>query len=491
MNDLFLSLVVFVPLLTAALMLFVPRNQEGTIKGLALAGTGIPFILSLLAIPQFDAALGIKNFEVNLPWITGLGINYHMGADGWGFTMIVLSCFLFPLAVIASFGYINTRVKDYFILLLILMTGTNGVFASLDFVLFYVFWEIVLLPMYFLIGIWGGPRREYAAIKFFLYTLIASVIMLVGAIALYLNVGERTFDIIRLGEMTQKLPVNGLTIFAFFALVFGFAVKVPAWPFHTWLPDAHVEAPTPVSMLLAGILLKMGTYAMVRISHWMLPQVAKEYYVLIGVIGLIGIVYGAFAAMAQKDFKKMVAYSSVAHMGFFLLGLSAGTPEALAGAYFETIAHGLISPLFFFVVGMYYERTHTRELAKLSGMFLTVPAISFVAAFTAFANLGLPGLAGFIAEFYTLAGSYAVWQLWVLIAGLGMVIIAAFHVIMMRQVLMGQARPEYQGMHDLTVKERIIFAPLAVLIVLFGIYPTPIFQALDPAIQALSALLKV
>lgn len=484
-----LSLIVFFPLAVAVAMLFVNRNNEKLIKGLALVGTLVPFILTVFLLPQFDVTSSGIQFQEKVLWIPTLGIYYHMGVDGWGITMLALSTLLFPLAVLASYGYINTRLKDYFILLLILETGTNGVFTALDFLLFYVFWEIVLLPMYFLISIWGGPRREYAAIKFFLYTLIASVIMLVGAIALYLQfpAGQRTFDLLGLAELTRTLPVNGLTIFAFFALLVGFAVKVPAFPFHTWLPDAHVEAPTPISMLLAGILLKMGTYAMIRISHPMLPQVATQFAWLVAAIGLVGIVYAAFAAMAQKDFKKMVAYSSVAHMGFFLLGLSAGTPEALAGGYFETIAHGLISPLFFFVVGMYYERTHTRELAKLSGMFLTVPAISFVMAFTAFANLGLPGLAGFIAEFYTLAGSYSTWGLWILVAGLGMVIIAAFHLVVMRQVLMGEKK--YENLQDITLKERVIFAPLAVLIILFGVYPAPIFKVLDPGIKVLSALL--
>ncbi|MCG0239341.1 MAG: NADH-quinone oxidoreductase subunit M [Firmicutes bacterium] len=484
-----LSLIVFFPLAVAVAMLLVPRTQEKLIKGLALVGTLVPLALTLVLLSRFEVGSGAIQFQEKFVWIPSLGIQYHMGVDGWGITMLALSTLLFPLAVLASFGYIEHRVKDYFVLLLILETGTNGVFTALDFVLFYVFWEIVLLPMYFLIGIWGGPRREYAAIKFFLYTLIGSVIMLVGALALYLQfpAGQRTFDLIELAKLTQGLPVNALTTFAFFALLLGFAVKVPAFPFHTWLPDAHVEAPTPISMLLAGILLKMGTYAMVRISHPMLPQVARQWAWLIAVVGIIGIVYAAFAAMAQKDFKKVVAYSSVAHMGFFLLGLAAGTPEALAGGYFETIAHGLISPLFFFVVGMYYERTHTRELEKLGGMFLTVPAVSFVMAFTAFANLGLPGLAGFIAEFFTLVGSYQTWGLWILGAGLGMVIIAAFHLILMRQVLMGEKK--YESLPDITPKEITIFAPLAALIVLFGVYPAPVFKVLDPGIKVLSALL--
>ncbi|HWI51778.1 MAG TPA: NADH-quinone oxidoreductase subunit M, partial [Symbiobacteriaceae bacterium] len=383
---------------------------------------------------------------------------------------------------------------------LILEVGTNGVFTSLDFMLFYVFWEIVLLPMYFLIGIWGGPRREYAAIKFFLYTLIGSVVMLVGAIYLYITTGVGNFNIMLMAEKTSKLPITGLTTFAFFALVVGFAVKVPMFPFHTWLPDAHVEAPTPISMLLAGILLKLGSYAMIRISHPLLPQVAHKYAWTLFVFGVIGIIYAAAAAMAQKDFKKQVAYSSVNHMGFFVIALAAtsmlsaqGQTEmarvALAGGYFVTISHGLISPLFFFAVGMFYERTHTRDLGKLGGMFLTIPVVSFMTAFIAFANLGLPGLAGFIGEFIALTGSYPAFGLWVLVAGAGLVITAAWHLITMRNVLLGEAKKEYTGLKDVTMKERIIFAPLAVLIVLFGVWPKPILDMLNASVETLSGLL--
>jgi NADH-quinone oxidoreductase subunit M len=270
------------------------------------------------------------------------------------------------------------------------------------------------------------------------------------------------------------------------------------FPFHTWLPDAHVEAPTPVSMLLAGILLKLGSYAMVRISHPLLPQVARQYAGLLFVFGVIGIVYAAAAAMAQKDFKKQVAYSSVNHMGFFIIALAAASalpPEmgrvALAGGYFVTISHGLISPLFFFAVGMFYERTHTRDLGKLGGMFLTVPVISFITAFVAFANLGLPGLAGFIGEFIALTGTYPAFGLWVLVAGAGLVITAAWHLVTMRNVLLGEAKKEYAGLQDVTFKEKLIFAPLAVLVVLFGVYPAPILNILDESVKTLSSVLAV
>ncbi len=509
----FLTIIVFAPLVVALGMLFVPKTQEKLLYWLAGIGTLIPLVFTLpMAATWYSAevsnapyAEGMR-FVEHIQWIPSVGVNYTLGVDGFAFTMLALSNLLFPLAVLASYKYINTRVKDYLILMLILMTGTNGVFAALDFILFYVFWEVVLLPMYFLIGIWGGPRREYAAIKFFLYTLIGSVVMLIGAIYLYIQAGAQlaqpTFNMIEMAKVTSTLPVTALTTFAFFALVIGFAVKVPMWPFHTWLPDAHVEAPTPISMLLAGILLKLGSYAMVRISHPMLPQVAAEYAWTLFVFGVIGIVYAAAAAMAQRDFKKQVAYSSVNHMAFFVMALAAasllaaqGQDElaqvALAGGYFVTISHGLISPLFFFAVGMFYERTHTRDLGKLGGMFVTIPVVSFMTAFVAFANLGLPGLAGFIGEFIALTGSYPAFGLWVLVAGAGLVITAAWHLLTMRNVLLGEGKPEYKDLEDVNWKEKLIFAPLAVLIVLFGVYPAPVLNILNEAVSTLSRFLAV
>jgi NADH-quinone oxidoreductase subunit M len=500
----YLSLIVFTPLALALILTFVPKTQEKLLFWIAGVGSLIPLALSLPMLANwFSTAasteahtLGMR-FAEHHAWIPSIGVNYTVGVDGFGITMIALSVLLFPIAILASYGYIKTRVKDFLILLLILEFGTNGVFIAMDFMLFYVFWEIVLLPMYFLIGIWGGARREYAAIKFFLYTLIGSVIMLVGAIYLYLQAGIGSFNILQLAAKTSTLPVTGLTTFAFFALFIGFAVKVPMFPFHTWLPDAHVEAPTPVSMLLAGILLKLGSYAMVRISQPMLPQVAHKFAWLLFAFGVIGIAYAAAAAMAQKDFKKQVAYSSVNHMGFFVIALAAASAVsdpamaqmALVGGYFVTISHGLISPLFFFVVGMFYERTHTRDLGKLGGMFVTVPVISFITAFVAFANLGLPGLAGFIGEFFALTGTYPAFGMWVLVAGLGLVLTAAWHLVTMRNVLLGEGKKEYAGLTDITTKEKIIFAPLAVLVVLFGVYPAPNLNILNEAVGPLAKIL--
>lgn len=491
----FLTLLVFIPLVVALLLLFVPQQSKQAIRTMALIGTGIPLVMAIAAIPMYlngtaDNA-GLKLVE-KLAWFPSLGINYYLGLDGFGLAMILLSTFLFLLAVIAGFGYITERTKEYHVLLLLLAVGTNGVFVANNFMLFYVFWELVLLPMYFLIGIWGGPRRQYAAIKFFIYTLVGSVLMLVGAIYLYNLAGATaSFDLPALAAVTSKLAITGGLRFAFLAILLGFAVKVPMFPFHTWLPDAHVEAPTPISMLLAGILLKLGTFAMLRILWPLLPQVAQVYAPMLAVLGIVGIIYGAAAALVQKDFKKMVAYSSVSHMGYFVMGLAAGTSMAISGAFFVTVSHGLISALFFFIVGMYYERTHTRELDKLGGMWLTVPVITTVMVFTAMANLGLPGLSGFIGEWWALAGSYQSSTIGLSVAytTLGLVLTGAFNLVAVRKVAMGEAQPEWAGLKDITWKERIVFAPLAALIIIFGVWPAPLLNLINPAVTAVSHML--
>ena len=507
-----LTATIFAPLLGAIVVMLLPRENKQLIRWVATLFTAIPALLALYMFGAWNSAptgaqMGLPawshglKFVEHFSWMKTAGVNYTLGVDSFAFLMIALAVLLNLLAAIASWS-IEDRVAEYFALFLLLETGTIGVFASIDFVLFYVFWEIVLLPMYFLIGIWGGTRREYAAIKFFLYTLIGSVFMLVAALGVYYYTAQATgiytFNIIELTALAPTAITKGiispqLALWLFVGLWVGFAVKVPVWPFHTWLPDAHVEAPTPVSMLLAGILLKMGTYAMLRISHPLLPSAAKQFSGVLLALGLIGIVYAALAAMAQKDFKKMVAYSSVNHMGYFLIGLAAGTPMALAGGYFITISHGLISALFFFVVGMYYERMHTRDLTRFGGMFLTVPVIAFVTAFVAFANLGLPGLAGFIGEFFALAGTLQRYGMMVLVATFGLVIVAAFHLLLMRQTLLGSPKPEWShGEHklsDMTVREAFVFAPLAVLIVYLGVYPGPFLKLINDSVQLLARML--
>lgn len=484
----FLTLITFVPLLgSLVIAIFVPRQQVRTIKWVAAVAGLIPLILVLVMWAQWGAApqdeAGMR-FSEHVNWIPSLGISYYLGTDGISFPLVALTALLTLVAILASWDIIAHRDKDFYALLLLLETGMMGVFVALDYVVFYVFWELVLVPMYFLIGVWGGPRREYAAIKFFIYTLVGSVIMLLGILALYFGAGLGTFNMMTIAKVAgTKLPyIAQLWIFG--ALFLGFAVKVPVFPFHTWLPDAHVEAPTPISVVLAAILLKMGTYGFFRVSYPTLPEAANAFALVMATLGLINIIYGALTAMAQRDLKKLVAYSSISHMGFVLLGLAAATPAALNGALYMNISHGLISGMLFLLVGSIYERTHTREIQKLGGLFMVMPVIASVLAFSAFANLGLPGLSGFISEFFVLAGTFPVNPTWVGLAILGMIIVAAFNLWMLQRVVMGEAREEYHGVTDVSALEGICFTPVVALIVVLGVYPDLLLRFLNgPALQ--------
>lgn len=470
MNLPYLSLLVFIPLLGAIVILFVPKDREQLIKSLGAIFTFIPMILVALVWVGFEAAKRGFQFVEKLDWVPSLGISYFLGTDGVSLSLLALSALVFFLAAIASWST-PKRLKDYFVLLLLLEVGVLGVFVALDFILFFVFWELMLVPMYFLIGIWGGPRREYAAIKFFIYTLVGSVILLIGILALYFKTGATTFNMVKLAEMAQSLPPNWQW-WIFLAMFFGFAVKVPVVPLHTWLPDAHVEAPTPISMILAGILLKTGTYAFVRISHFVLPEAAKSFALVMAVLGVINIVYGALVAMAQRDMKSLVAYSSISHMGFVLLGLAAATPTAVNGAIYQMISHGLISPMFFFMVGVFYERTHTRMIPELGGLYLTAPVAATFLTYTAFANLGLPGLSGFIAEFFTLAGTFGVFTTFVFLAGAGIIVVAAFNLWLMQRVLLGPERSELSHIPDMTPREQFVMVPMMIGVLVLGILPS-------------------
>jgi NADH-quinone oxidoreductase subunit M len=342
--------------------------------------------------------------------------------------------------------------------------------------------------MYFIIGIWGGERREYAAIKFFIYTLAGSAILLVGILAVYLATGAETFDIVAIAQAAHTVDPR-VAFWIFLAFFIGFAVKVPVWPFHTWLPDAHVEAPTGGSMILAGVLLKTGAYAFFRIAYPTFPQVAADLSLLIGVLGLIGIIYGALAAMAQQDVKKLVAYSSVSHMGFVMLGLAAGSEMAMNGAMYVMVSHGLISPLMFFLVGsVFYDRTHTRMMGEMSGLFTKMPVAATVMAFAAFANLGLPGLSGFVGEFFTLVGSFESLRALVIIAALGLAVTAGYHLWMMRRVLMGTPHTDAPYV-DITGRELVVGVPLMALILVLGVYPSLLLSVMNPSVVTLATRL--
>lgn len=477
----FLTLMVFLPLLGTVALLMIPKDKVELIKRTAALFSFLPLVLALVVWALWGStpagAFGMR-FAEQAKWIPSLGISYSLGTDGLSFPLAFLTALMSFVAVVAAWGMIKEKHRAFFALLLLLETGMMGVFLSLDYILFYVFWELVLVPMYFLIGIWGGPRREYAALKFFIYTLAGSVIMLVGILALYFMSGAGTFNMMTIAALADRIPLVAQR-WIFFALFLGFAVKVPVFPFHTWLPDAHVEAPTPISVVLAAVLLKMGTYGFFRVSYPTLPAAAKYFTIAIAALGLINIIYGALVAMAQKDLKKLVAYSSISHMGFVLLGLAAGTQLALSGAMFMNISHGLISGMLFLMVGAIYDRTHTREIAKLSGIYVTVPVVATIMAFSFFANLGLPGLAGFISEFFVLAGTFPVSVVWVVMAALGMLVVAGFNLWMMQRVLMGPAKPEYAGLKDASPLEIFTYAPVVALIVVLGVVPSLLINMMN------------
>lgn len=483
-----LTALLFIPLAGALLIAFFPKERTREIKTFALLVSLIPSALTLVLWRQLDFSLPGMQMLFQAEWIPSLGITYKLGVDGISFALIAISAIVLPLSIVASFS-INHRVKEFFLWMLVLQTGIYGVFLALDYFLFFIFFEVSLVPMYFIIGIWGGERREYAAIKFFIYTLLGSAIMLVGILALYFGSGldPRTFDVLVLAEQAN-LPTT-LQWWIFLAFFAGFAVKVPIFPFHTWLPDAHVEAPTGGSMILAGILLKMGTYGFFRFMLPTFPDAAKAFAPVLSILAIVGIVYGALAAMAQKDIKRLVAYSSVSHMGFVVLGIAAMTPVALNGAMFVNISHGLISPLMFFIAGsVIYDRTNTRMMEEMSGLFTSVPLVAALMAFTAFANLGLPGLAGFPGEFFTFVGAFPVFTTLVIIGALGLVVTAGYHLWMMQRVLMGE--PTALALQqDVQGRELVVAAPLMILIVLLGVLPSIALNVFNDPIALLAAKL--
>jgi len=473
-----LSSILLAPLAGALVIGFTPKQSVRLIRHTAMATTFLVLTLVGLSLFQFRAEESGFQLVEKILWIPQFNVAYLLGVDGISMPMIFLTALISLLACAAS-SCIDERQKQYYVLFLLLETGMLGTFLALDLFLFYVFWEAVLVPMYFLIGIWGGERREYAALKFFLYTLAGSLFMLLGILAVYFASTPHTFSLLELNASGWSAAFQRTVFLAFFL---GFAVKVPVWPFHTWLPDAHVEAPTPISVILAAVLLKMGTYGFLRFNYSLFPEAALWFQPAMILLGVIGIVYGGFVALAQTDFKKMVAYSSVSHMGFVLLGLGALNADGFRGAMLQMFNHGIITGGLFLLVGMLYARTHTRDMTAFGGLAAKMPVYAGWVIFFSMASLGLPGLSGFAGEFLILLGSFQHDKISTAVSCAGILLAAAYLLLMIQRIFHGPLNANWQKIGDITRSEIWVLVPLGVFIVLAGIYPNVLLRYMIPAL---------
>ncbi|MDR4498889.1 MAG: NADH-quinone oxidoreductase subunit M [Candidatus Scalindua sp.] len=481
-----LTVATFLPLAGAIWILFIDKKKEEKIKQIALVTSIGAFIMSLPLYFNFNLTTHEFQFVENIPWIKEFGISYHVGIDGISLFLFLLTSFLTCIAILASWT-IKERIKEYMISMLVLATGMLGVFISLDLFLFYVFWELMLIPMYLLIGVWGGPRRIYATIKFFIYTMAGSVLMLLAILAIhtlnYKETGEHTFDLLKMYDL--DIPM-GTQFWLFLAFFFAFAIKVPMFPFHTWLPDAHVEAPTAGSVILAGVLLKMGTYGFIRFSLPLFPYASHQFVPFIAWLALIGIIYGALVAMVQEDLKKLIAYSSVSHLGFVMLGIFVFNIQGLEGSILQMVNHGLSTGALFLLVGMIYERRHTRMIADFGGLAKQIPIFAVFFMIVTLSSIGLPGLNGFVGEFLVLLGTFKSNVLNATFATTGVVLSACYMLWMFQRVMFNKlSNKKNQNMADINSREWAIILPIVILIFWIGIYPKPIISRLDSSVNHL------
>jgi len=485
MEEIILTFVTFFPLIGVVLLMFVPEDQHSTIKGVALIIAFITMLLSFGMYQLFDPLASGMQFEVNMPWVSTLGIGYHLGIDGISLLLIVLTTILTVLCIIAAWKSVTHGVKGFFISLLLLTTGMVGVFVSLDLFLFYVFWEVMLIPMYFLIGVWGGPRRIYAAIKFVLFTMFGSLLMLVALLYVYFQYqafsGEYTFDLLKIMQLPLAIQPQ-LWLFAAFGLAF--AIKVPLWPFHTWLPDAHVQAPTVGSVILAGVLLKMGVYGFLRICLPLFPDATIVAIPYISVLALIAIIYGALVSMVQRDVKSLVAFSSVSHMGFVMLGMFALNLQGLEGSVIQMLNHGVSTGALFLIVGMIYERRHTRLIEDFGGLAKVMPVFATFFMIVTLSSIGLPFTNGFVGEYLILLGTFKANMVYGIVAASGVVLAACYMLWMYQRVVFGKVtKPENQKLKDIDARERLVLIPLVILIFWIGVYPKPLLDRIEPAVK--------
>ncbi len=485
----FLSLILFTPLAGAILLLFVSKRSENAIRWIANVFAAAGFLVSVPLWFWYNPQNPDYQFVERLPWIPSIGADYFLGIDGFSALLILLTTLMGFIAVLSSWTAITERVKEYYVFLLVLQTGMLGAFMALDFLLFFLFWEVMLVPMYFLIGIWGSANRLYSAIKFFLYTLVGSVVMLLGILALYFSyhaaTGVYTFDITRF--QAHGFPEN-LQWWVFLAFFLGFAIKVPMFPFHTWLPDAHTDAPTAGSVILAAVLLKMGTYGFIRFSLPILPEATRAFVPMMVALSIIGIIYGALVAMAQRDWKRLVAYSSVSHMAMVMLGMFALNPVGITGSIVQQINHGISTGALFLLVGVVYERRHTREISEYGGLSKVMPMYAAVFLLMTMSSIGLPALNGFIGELLILQGIFAVSLWWAAVAAAGIVLGAAYMLWLYQRTMFGKVdNPKNEGLTDLGFREFALFVPLIILAIWIGLYPSPFIRRLDTSVTRVVA----